>query len=86
MSSTGLAINPGGDDASDVDPRLVRIANDCWKKGNEAIPKENWDYALQMYGKACELVPHNLAYRQSLLATARAKSTATTGVGHRWPA
>jgi tetratricopeptide (TPR) repeat protein len=73
MSSTGLAINPGGDDASDVDPRLVRIANDCWKKGNEAIPKENWDYALQMYAKACELVPHNLAYRQSLLATARKK-------------
>jgi tetratricopeptide (TPR) repeat protein len=73
MSSTGLAINPGADDAPDVDPRLARIASDCWKKGNEAIPKENWDYAIQMYGKACELVPHNLAYRQSLIGTVRKK-------------
>lgn len=72
---TGIAINRGdGADAEpEVDPRFVKIAADCWKKGNEAVPKENWDYAIDMYGKACQLVPHNLTYRQSLRAAQRKK-------------
>lgn len=72
---TGIAINrgDGGDAEPEVDPRFVRIAAECWKKGNEAIPKENWDYAIEMYSKACQLVPHNLTYRQSLRGTERKK-------------
>lgn len=46
-----------------------RIAAECWKKGNEALPKENWDYAIQMYGTSVKLVPDNLMYRQSLRGT-----------------
>lgn len=46
-----------------------RIARDCWVRGNEAIPKENWDYAIQMYGQAAKLVPNNLTFRQSLRFT-----------------
>lgn len=43
-----------------------KIAADCWRRGNEAIPKENWDYAIQMYRTSVKMVPDNLAYRQSL--------------------
>ena len=41
-------------------------AADCWRRGNEAIQKENWDYAIQMYLTAVKLRPENLTYRQSL--------------------
>lgn len=63
-SRTGIAINPAGDDG--IDPRIAKIAKDCWTKGNEAIAKENWDYAIEMYGKAVELDPSSLLYRQVL--------------------
>ena len=46
-----------------------RIAAECWRKGNEALPKENWDYAIQMYATSVKMVPDNLAYRQSLRFT-----------------
>ncbi|MGQ0637546.1 MAG: tetratricopeptide repeat protein [Planctomycetaceae bacterium] len=46
-----------------------KIAADCWRRGNEAIPKENWDYAVQMYATSAKLVPDNLTYRQSLRFT-----------------
>ncbi|MSR60798.1 MAG: tetratricopeptide repeat protein [Planctomycetaceae bacterium] len=46
-----------------------KIAADCWRRGNEAVPKENWDYAIQMYGTSVKLVPDNLMYRQSLRYT-----------------
>ncbi|MFN0051020.1 MAG: tetratricopeptide repeat protein [Planctomycetales bacterium] len=46
-----------------------RIAAECWRKGNEAVPKENWDYAIQMYAQSVKLVPDNLMYRQSLRGT-----------------
>lgn len=46
-----------------------RIARDCWVRGNEAIPKENWDYAIQMYTTSVKLVPDNLTFRQSLRFT-----------------
>jgi tetratricopeptide (TPR) repeat protein len=46
-----------------------KIAADCWRRGNEALPKENWDYAIQMYGTSVKMVPDNLAYRQSLRFT-----------------
>ena len=76
-SRSGIAVNPTGEGDEEsgpkIDPRLAKIANDCWRKGNEAIPKENWDYAIDMYGKAVQIAPANLTYRQSLRATERKK-------------
>jgi len=51
------------------DDQKNKIAADCWRRGNEAIPKENWDYAIQMYSTSVKLKPDNLAYRQSLRGT-----------------
>ena len=45
-----------------------RIATQCWKHGNDAVAKQSWDYAIEMYSKAIELAPENLLYRQSLRA------------------
>lgn len=47
-------------------PDKKKIAADCWRRGNEAVVKENWDYAIQMYLTAVKLFPDNLTYRQSL--------------------
>ena len=47
-------------------PDKKKIAGDCWRKGSEAMSKENWDYAIDMFGKAVALVPDNLVYRQTL--------------------
>jgi len=46
-----------------------KIAADCWRRGNEALPKENWDYAIDMYSTSVKLFPDNLTYRQSLRFT-----------------
>jgi tetratricopeptide (TPR) repeat protein len=43
-----------------------KIAADCWKKGTEAMAKENWAYAVAMFSKSVELEPDNVAYRQHL--------------------
>ncbi len=43
-----------------------KIAADCWMKGNQALAKANFDYAIEMYGKAVALAPDNLSFRQSL--------------------
>ena len=50
-------------------PEQKRMAAECWKRGNEALPKENWDYAIQMYSQSVKFVPSNLTYRQSLRFT-----------------
>src|SRR5579872_6943654 len=50
-------------------PEKNKIAADCWVRGNEAVRKENWDYAIQMYTTCVKLVPDNLMYRQSLRFT-----------------
>ncbi|MGE5192719.1 MAG: tetratricopeptide repeat protein [Deltaproteobacteria bacterium] len=47
----------------------IKIAADCWRRGNEALPKENWDYAIQMYATSVKMAPDYLAYRQSLRFT-----------------
>lgn len=54
-------------------PDKKKIAADCWRRGNEAVPKENWDYAIQMYLTCVKLFPDNLTYRQSLRGTEYAK-------------
>jgi tetratricopeptide (TPR) repeat protein len=61
-------------------PEKIKIAADCWRRGNEAVPKENWDYAIQMYGTSAKLVPDNVMYRQSLRGT-EYKKYDNNGVG-----
>jgi len=56
-----------------MDAEKKKIAADCWKKGSEAMIKENWDYAIEMFGKAVALVPDNLLYRQTLRGVERKK-------------
>ena len=48
------------------DDQKRKTAADCWRRGNEAIAKENWDYAIQMYKTSVNLCPENLTYRQQL--------------------
>ena len=43
-----------------------KIAADCFRKGNEAMAKGNWDYCIQMYQQAALFVPENLLFRQTL--------------------
>lgn len=60
MSSESLASLP------EEEQRKRKIAIDCYKKGNEALSKQNFEYAIEMYGKSVMLVPDNLLYRQVL--------------------
>jgi len=53
------------------DPK--KIAAECFKRGNEAIPKGNWDYAIEMYSTAVKMVPDNLMFRQTLRMTEQKK-------------
>ncbi len=43
-----------------------KMAANCWKHGSEAMLRENWDYAIEMFRQAAKFVPDNLMYRQSL--------------------
>lgn len=52
--------------ASGANDNKRRIAGMCWKKGTDAMSKENWDYCIEMFGQCCTLVPDNLVYRQML--------------------
>jgi tetratricopeptide (TPR) repeat protein len=55
-----------------VDDRNKRAA-ECFRRGNEATEKKNWDLAIAMYGGAAKMAPDNLTYRQLLRATTRKK-------------
>ncbi len=50
----------------DITAEKKKIAADCFRKGSEAMAKENWDYAIDMFTKCVMLVPDNLLYRQTL--------------------
>ncbi len=43
-----------------------KLAADCFKRGTEAMMKQNWEYSCQMFRQSTNLVPENLLYRQSL--------------------
>lgn len=43
-----------------------KIAADCFRKGNDAMEKKNFDYAVEMYSSCVQLVPDNLIFRQTL--------------------
>ncbi|MBV8232841.1 MAG: hypothetical protein JO329_22900, partial [Planctomycetaceae bacterium] len=48
-------------------------AQTFFQYGNEAALKSNFDYAIEMYQRACKLAPENLLYRQALRGTERKK-------------
>ncbi len=49
-----------------MDDEKKKIAAECWKKGSEAMAKEQWDFAIVMFGQSTALIPSNLMYRQTL--------------------
>lgn len=60
------------------DPKK-KIAQDCFKKGTEAMVKQNWDYAIEMFGQSVKFAPDNLVYRQTLRGVERRKYPKGTG-------
>ena len=48
------------------DDRKKKLATDCYRRGTEAMIKQNWDYACQMFRQCVNLVPENLHYMQVL--------------------
>ena len=50
-----------------------KIAADCWKRGNEALAREQWDYAVDMATQAMALVPDNVLYRKTLRGATKKK-------------
>ena len=55
--------NPSDDMGED---RKKKLATDCFKRGTEAMMKQNYEYSCQMFRTAIDLVPDNLLWRQSL--------------------
>ena len=58
---------------SPEEQRKRKLASDCLKRATEAMAKQNWDYAVEMFGTAAKMVPDNLMYRQSLRGSERKK-------------
>lgn len=58
---------------SPEEDRKRKFAMDCFKKATEAMAKQNWDYAVEMFATAVKMVPDNLAYRQQLRGCERKK-------------
>lgn len=64
------------------DDQKKRLAGECFRKGNEAMQAENWDFAVKMYGQSVTFVPENLMYRQVLRGSERKKYKGNgTGAG-----
>lgn len=59
-----------------------KIAGDCWKRGTEALGKQNWDYAIEMFRQASKFVSDNLLYRETLRG-AEEKKFGNNGTGAR---
>ena len=43
-----------------------KMAAQCWRTGTEAMQKENWQYAVQMFQQCVRFEPGNLLFRQTL--------------------
>lgn len=52
-------------------PDKNKIAADCLKRGTEAMQREQWDYAVEMFTQSVKLVPDNVLFRQSLRGATR---------------
>jgi len=50
-----------------------KAASKCFRTGNEALEKQNWDYALQMFTTCASMVMDNVMYRQLARKTAYRK-------------
>jgi tetratricopeptide (TPR) repeat protein len=50
-----------------------RWASDCYRKGTEAMNKQNWDLAVEMFGMCVKLVPDNMGFRQHLRGVTKKK-------------
>jgi tetratricopeptide (TPR) repeat protein len=61
----GLALMSSGSDSSK--------AQTFFQYGNDAALKQNFEYAIEMYQRACKLSPDNLLYRQALRGIERKK-------------
>jgi len=48
-------------------------AGECFRRGNDAMQKKNWDLAVEMFSNCVKLVPSNLVYRQLLRKTVKLK-------------
>lgn len=59
--------------ASEADPKSRQTAETFFQYGNDAVLKSNLDYAIDMFGQACRLVPDELKYRIALRGVARKK-------------
>jgi tetratricopeptide (TPR) repeat protein len=55
------------------DSNKKKIAADCFLKGNQALEKQNFEYAIDMYSKCVQLVPDNLMFRKTLRGAVRRK-------------
>lgn len=59
-----------------------KAATQCFLKGNDALEKQNYDYAMQMYATCASLLPENLTYRQCARGAAYKKyNDNKTGAG-----
>ncbi|MBS0204456.1 MAG: tetratricopeptide repeat protein [Planctomycetes bacterium] len=61
------------DGYSPEEQRKRKFAADCLKKAQEAMGKQNWDYACEMLGTSVKLVPDNVMFRQTLRGVQRKK-------------
>ena len=68
-----------GNDFLMADDPKTKIAQDCFKKGTEAMAKQNWDYAIEMIGQSVKFAPGNLLFRQTLRGVERRKYPKGTG-------
>jgi tetratricopeptide (TPR) repeat protein len=59
--------------SSESDPADLQKAQTFFQYGNDAALKSNFDYAIEMYKRACKIVPDNLVYRQALRGVERRK-------------
>ncbi|WP_373650344.1 MULTISPECIES: tetratricopeptide repeat protein [unclassified Schlesneria] len=62
-----------GADYSPEEQRRRKLAADCFNRATQAMAKQNWDYAVEMFATAVKMVPDNLMYRQSLRGCERKK-------------
>lgn len=58
---------------SPEEQRKRQLAGECFKKATEAMAKQNWDYACNMFGTAIKMWPDNVTFRQSLRGVQRKK-------------
>jgi tetratricopeptide (TPR) repeat protein len=50
-----------------------KMAADCFRKATEAMNKQNWGLAVEMFAVCVKLIPDNLGYRQNLRGNTQKK-------------